>query len=169
MESTSKPSRPTIPMLLEDLRNLHSSLSTRPISSRMKRIMKQDPQLRERAQRSDPWIVFVSTPNKPGGFIESFLNEPESKYYKLKLDYRTGLGKIYTDDEIAEAKLDSTSFDREYDLKFLGYVGTCFSQLKIDNCVAEATYDPDAINPYALRSLGIDPGYGQLTIWYHSQ
>ena len=110
--------------------------------------------------KSDPWIVFVSTPNKPGGFIESFLNEPESKYYKLKLDYRTGLGKIYTDDEIAEAKLDSTSFDREYDLKFLGYVGTCFSQLKIDNCVAEATYDPDAINPYALRSLGINPGYG---------
>ena len=35
--------------------------------------------------KSNPWIVFVSTPNKPGGFIESFLNEPESKYYKLKV------------------------------------------------------------------------------------
>jgi hypothetical protein len=110
--------------------------------------------------KSDPWIVFVSTPNKPGGFMETFLNEEDSQYYKIKLDYTVGLGKIYTDDEIAQAKLDRTSFDREYDLKFLGHVGTCFSQSKIDNCVAEGLYDTDAINPYALRSLGIDPGYG---------
>ena len=117
-------------MLLEGLKSLPFSSSMKPTFSRMRRIMKQGVAVEGASTKSDPWIVFVSTPNKPGGFIESFLNEPESKYYKLKLDYRTGLGKIYTDDEIAEAKLDSTSFDREYDLKFLGYVGTCFSQHK---------------------------------------
>ena len=82
--------------------------------------------MKEQALKSNPWIVFVSTPNKPGGFIESFLNEPESKYYKLKLDYTAGLGKIYTAEEIAEAKQDKTTFEREYNLKFLGQVGTCF-------------------------------------------
>ena len=110
--------------------------------------------------KSDPWIVFVSTPNKPGGFIESFLNEPESKYYKLRLDYTIGLGKIYTTSEIAEAKEDKTTFEREYNLKFLGSHGTCFSEIRIDNAINAVRYDPDSINPYALRSIGIDPGWG---------
>lgn len=110
--------------------------------------------------KSDPWIVFVSTPNKPGGFIESFLNEPESKYYKLRLDYTVGLGKIYTEEEIAEAKADTTTFEREYNLKFLGQVGTCFSESKIEMAINSVRYDPDTINPYALRSIGIDPGWG---------
>jgi hypothetical protein len=110
--------------------------------------------------KSDPWIVFVSTPNKPGGFIESFLNEPESKYYKLKLDFTIGLGKIYTEDEIAQAKEDNTTFEREYNLKFLGQVGTCFSESRISQAITNTKYDPDQINPYALRSIGIDPGWG---------
>lgn len=117
--------------------------------------------------KSDPWIVFVSTPNKPGGFIESFLNEPESKYYKLRLDYTIGLEtdptrppKIYTIDEIMEAKQDSTTFEREYNLKFLGYIGTCFSEDKISKAINNVRYDPDEINPYALRAIGIDPGWG---------
>jgi hypothetical protein len=110
--------------------------------------------------KSNPWIVFVSTPNKPGGFIESFINEPESKYYKLKLDYNAGLGKIYTTEEIAQAKEDKTTFEREYNLKFLGQVGTCFSESRIEQCLNGTRYDPDSINPFALRSIGIDPGWG---------
>lgn len=110
--------------------------------------------------KSDPWIVFVSTPNKPGGFIESFINEPESKYYKLKLNYEVGLDKIYTPEEIAEAKEDTTTFEREYNLKFLGQVGTCFSEQRINDTVNLIKYDPETINPYALRSIGIDPGWG---------
>ena len=110
--------------------------------------------------KSDPWIVFVSTPNKPGGFIEQFLNEPESKYYKLQLDYTIGLGKIYTNEEITEAKQDKTTFEREYNLKFLGQVGTCFSEIRIDEAINGTRYDPDSINPFALRSIGIDPGWG---------
>lgn len=117
--------------------------------------------------KSDPWIVFVSTPNKPGGFIESFLNEPESKYYKLKLNWEVGLEtnpekpqKIYTAEEISEAKLDSTTFEREYNLKFLGQIGTCFSEQRIEAAINSVRYDPDNVNPYALRSIGIDPGWG---------
>ena len=110
--------------------------------------------------KSDPWVVFVSTPNKPGGFMETFLNEEDSKYYNLKLDYRIGLGKIYTQQEIDQAKGDYTTFQREYDLKFLGSVGTCFAQTKIDAIVSEATYNPDLIDPYAMRSIGIDCGWG---------
>ena len=110
--------------------------------------------------KSDPWVVFVSTPNKPGGFMETFLNEEDSKYYKLKLDYRIGIGKIYTQQEIDQAKEDYTTFQREYDLKFLGSVGTCFSQSKIDAIVRQAVYNPDLIDPYAMRSLGVDCGWG---------
>jgi hypothetical protein len=41
---------------------------------------------------------------------------------KIFLDYTYGIGKIYTAEEIKKAK-QSPSFEREYNLKYLGRIG----------------------------------------------
>ncbi len=65
--------------------------------------------------KSDPYIVMVSTPNAPEGLFEEIEREPDDKclYKKLFFDYTVGLGKIYTEQEIAKAR-GSPSFEREY-------------------------------------------------------
>jgi hypothetical protein len=71
--------------------------------------------------KSDPWIIMVSTPNAPEGLFERIEKEPESTclYKRLFLDYTFGLDRIYSEAEIAAAK-QSPSFEREYNLKYLG-------------------------------------------------
>ena len=77
--------------------------------------------------KSNPWIVMVSTPNAPEGLFEKIEREPEQTclYKRLFLDYTYGLDKIYTRAEIEKAKV-SPSFEREYNLKYLGKVGNVF-------------------------------------------
>jgi hypothetical protein len=67
--------------------------------------------------KSNPWIVMVSTPNAPEGLFDQIEKEPEEKclYRRLFLPYTVGLGKIYTQEEIDQAKR-SPSFPREYEL-----------------------------------------------------
>ena len=71
--------------------------------------------------KSDPYIVMISTPNAPGGLFEAIEKEPDNTciYKRLKLDYTYGLDRIYTREEIEKAKT-SPSFEREYNLKYLG-------------------------------------------------
>ena len=78
--------------------------------------------------KSDPFIVMVSTPNAPGGLFERIEKEPFETciYKKVFLDYTYGLGKIYTEEEIAKARA-SPSFEREYCLKYQGLIGNVFS------------------------------------------
>ena len=86
--------------------------------------------------KSNPWIVMVSTPNAPDGLFEKIEREPESTclYKRLFLDYTYGLDKIYTREEIALAK-QSPSFEREYNLKYLGKVGNVFHTLDIEAAI----------------------------------
>lgn len=69
----------------------------------------------------------VSTPNAPEGLFERIGKEPESicLYKCLSLDYTYGIDRIYTEDEIRAAKA-SPSFEREYNLKYLGLIGNVF-------------------------------------------
>ena len=53
---------------------------------------------------------------------------------RVKLDYTYGLGKIYTEAEIENAK-HSPSFKREYQLFYLGLEGNIFSPLHIDKAI----------------------------------
>ena len=56
-------------------------------------------------------------------------NQRETCLYKrLNLDYTYGLDKIYDREEIEKAKA-SPSFEREYNLKYLGKVGNVFHTL----------------------------------------
>lgn len=111
--------------------------------------------------KSDPYIVMVSTPNAPRGLFENIEREAEETclYKRLKMDYSYGLDRIYTKEEIERAK-KSPSFEREYNLKYLGLIGNIFHSKDIDSSITE--YDPDDpnINSYALKSMGVDCGFG---------
>jgi hypothetical protein len=61
--------------------------------------------------KSNPWIVMSSMPNAPEGLFERIKSLPKTcLYLRHFLDYTYGLGKIYTDAEIAQARR-SPSFE----------------------------------------------------------
>jgi hypothetical protein len=115
--------------------------------------------------KSNPYIVMVSTPNAPEGLFERIEKESEDTclYKRIFLDYTYGIGKIYTVEEIEKAK-QSPSFEREYNLKYLGKVGNVFHTKDIEAAIEKGRkYNPDDFNPYysfTSRSMGIDPAYG---------
>jgi hypothetical protein len=124
----------------------------------------------------------VSTPNAPDGLFEKIEKETEDFciYKRLLLDYIYGLDKIYTREEIENAK-QSPSFEREYNLKYLGHIGTVFHTKDIAAAIEMGrNYDPDSFTPPLLlssdyydnnygsgssttitqKSMGIDPAWG---------
>ena len=112
--------------------------------------------------KSNPWIVMVSTPNAPEGLFERIEREPEDTclYKRLYLDYTYGLDRIYTREEIEKAKT-SPSFEREYNLKYLGLIGNVFHTKDIDAAIQRGKgYDPDSVVKMSGKSIGIDPAYG---------
>jgi Terminase RNaseH-like domain len=115
--------------------------------------------------KSNPYIVMVSTPNAPEGLFERIEKEPEDTclYKRIFLDYTYGISKIYTAEEIEKAK-QSPSFEREYNLKYLGRIGNVFHTKDIEAAIEKGRkYNPDNFNPYysfTSRSMGIDPAYG---------
>ena len=77
------------------------------------------------------------------------------------MDYTYGIGKIYTAEEIEKAK-QSPSFEREYNLKYLGKIGNVFHTKDIEAAIEKGRkYNPDSFNPYYFtsRSVDIDPAY----------
>src|SRR5205814_10393823 len=74
------------------------------------------------------------------------------------MGYTYGIGKIYTAEEIEKAKA-SPSFEREYNLKYLGRVGNVFHTKDIDIAISKK-YGVDSVNPTTSKSMGIDPGWG---------
>jgi hypothetical protein len=114
--------------------------------------------------KSNPYIVMVSTPNAPDGLFERIEKEPEDicLYKRIFLDYTYGIGKIYTADEIEKAK-QSPSFEREYNLKYLGIIGNVFHTKDIEAAIEKGRkYDPDVIGSsyFTSKFMGIDPAYG---------
>src|SRR5919202_144836 len=115
--------------------------------------------------KSNSYIVMVSTPNAPDGLFERIEKEPDDAclYKGLFLDYTYGINKIYTAEEIERAK-QSPSFEREYNLKYLGKIGNVFHTKDIEAAIEKGRkYNPDNFNPYSSFtsvSMGIDPAYG---------
>jgi hypothetical protein len=111
--------------------------------------------------KSNPWIVMVSTPNAPEGLFERIEKEPTETclYHRLFLDYTYGLNKIYTADEIQAAKV-SPSFEREYNLKYLGLIGNVFHVKDIEVAIEKGKKIFYPTNSYTQKSVGLDPGFG---------
>jgi hypothetical protein len=96
--------------------------------------------------------------------FEKIEREPESNciYKRIKLGYNYGLGKIYANEEIEKAK-QSPSFEREFNLKFLGKVGNVFSPLQIEECLELGelySVEKIPVSQYNIISVGCDPGFG---------
>jgi hypothetical protein len=102
----------------------------------------------------------VSTP-APDGLFEKIEKEPESTclYKRLFLDYTYGLGRIYTEKELAEA-LRSPSIEREYNLKYLGLIGNVFHYKDIARAIEIGFNLIIKPNSYTQKSVGLDPGFG---------
>jgi hypothetical protein len=122
--------------------------------------------LRDTLQNQTQYIVMVSTPNAPDGLFEHIEKEPEETclYKRILLDYTYGLERIYTRQEIEKAKA-SPSFEREYNLKYLGGIGNVFNPADIDAAIQKEydiiQYLDDAVNPPLIQGvMGIDPGWG---------
>jgi hypothetical protein len=115
--------------------------------------------------KSDPQILMVSTPNRPGGLMEKIQEESDSIYNKLFLPYTVGVGTMYSQLQI-EQNMKSPSFEREYNLKYLGEVGNVFNILDIDYAVNTLgkLYNPNnealTTDPMISRAMGVDPGFG---------
>ena len=121
--------------------------------------------------KSNPFLILVSTPNCPDDLMHriSLEKEEDCIYKRLYLDYTVGLGRIFTDMEIEVSK-KSSSFEREYALKFLGIEGNVFLQNKIDKaCQLGKELDayhqvlarPELI-PMTQFYIGVDPEFWQL-------
>ena len=115
--------------------------------------------------KSDPYIVMVSTPNAPEGLFEEIEREPDDKclYKRLFFDYTVGLDKIYTQQEIVKAR-GSPSFEREYNLKYIGQQGNVFSyesiQIAIKSGLQLEKARNGSISLEMEKSMGIDAGFG---------
>ena len=107
--------------------------------------------------KSNPYIVMVSTPNAPDGLFQNIEKESEDTciYKRLLLDYTYGLERIYSTEEIDKAK-QSPSFEREYNLKYLGHIGTVFHTKDIEAAIQRGSaYDPDS--PIASNHMAANP------------
>jgi terminase large subunit-like protein len=115
--------------------------------------------------KSNPWIVMVSTPNAPEGLFEKVEREPENTclYKRLFLDYTYGIDRIYSRKEIALAQ-KSPSFEREYNLKYLGKVGNVFHTLDIEAAIVTELQGQEMLDWSTSvmigRSMGIDVAWG---------
>ena len=98
--------------------------------------------------KSSPYIVMISTPNAPNGLFEKIEKEPEGTciYRRLLLDCTYGLDRIYTREEIEKTK-KSPSFEREYNLRYLGLIGNAFHTKDIDRAIKFGDgYSPNLVS-----------------------
>lgn len=111
------------------------------------------------AGKSDASIFMVSTPNVPNGLMQQIEQEEDSLYYRVRLDYKTGLHKIFDDKDIARARR-SPSFEREFNLQYGYDIGNVLDHNSIQQAIDKSIdYPLDLQWSYSKRSLGIDPGY----------
>lgn len=118
--------------------------------------------------KSNPYIVMVSTPNKPDLLFQQIEQEPEDKcmYHRLFFNYQWGLDKMFTQDEIDLQRV-SPSFDREYDLKYSGKIGNVFSIHDIDRAIELGErYKEIPMKQGCSHFGGIDPGFSKTTPIY---
>lgn len=123
----------------------------------------QQQEVRHAAERyvgkSDATIALVSTPNIPGGLMQQIEQEELSLYYRVRLDYKIGLTKIFSHEDIERAK-KSPSFEREYNLQYGYDVGNVLDHSAVQLAIDKAIDYPLSLQwYYSKRSLGIDPGY----------
>ncbi len=105
--------------------------------------------------KSNPYSVLVSTPNLPNGLMENLFKDPDSLYRKIPLNYKIGLGLIYSEKEIELAK-QSPHFEREFNLQFGYGIGDIFPNELLKGIVE--SYDLKLSD--GEKILCVDPAFG---------
>ena len=100
--------------------------------------------------KTNPYIIWVSTPYYPVGVFFQIGQEQQTNYERRWIDYKRGLNKIYTEEEIAEQR-KSPSFATEYCLQWGMGTGNIFKEINIQK------YD---LAQHGRAILSLDPGYG---------
>lgn len=104
--------------------------------------------------KTNPHIIFVSTPNNPGGLYEEMEKEEPSMYHKILMDYKIGLRDgMFTEQEIEENR-KSPSFEREYNLQYGVGSGNIFQG------VDEILENYNLTITHGKKALFCDPAYG---------
>ncbi len=107
--------------------------------------------------KSDPHIIIFSTPYLPNGMFYNLMQEEPSNYHKIYLPYTKGVGKIYSNEDIAKAK-KTKSFEMEYNLRWGFGAGDIYDLDILGECSKqryglEFTEESDSV-------LALDPAYG---------
>jgi hypothetical protein len=119
--------------------------------------------------KSNPYLIVCSTPNKPSDPMDLIMKEgyETSIWKRLSLDYTWGIEKIYDQNEINKIR-NSTSFEREFNLKFAGVEGNVLSSVAIDRCIDTGatlakTADIDDWSIPTKYVMSVDIGWGSVT------
>jgi hypothetical protein len=98
---------------------------------------------------------------------ERIEKEPESSclYKRLFFDYTYGLNKIYARDEITAAK-QSPSFEREYNLKYLGLISNIFHIMHIEAAMKKGMRFSGAPANRITNSAYTEKSIGLPRIWF---
>ena len=115
---------------------------------------------------SNPFLICVSTPQKPGDMMDQILKQPyeTSPFKEILLDWTYGVGKTYDEADILKIK-NSRSFLTEYCLKFAGLEGNVLSQSAIDRCIklGERMNETAPIDNWNIETdyvMSVDIGWG---------
>ena len=105
--------------------------------------------------KSHPHVVLNSTSNLPTGLYAQMDGGKYSRFVTVNAFFERGLGKIYTEYEIEQAK-KSSSFGREYSGVYGLGDGNIFPYQQIDACSLEF----DIAKFEGGGTIAVDPGYG---------
>jgi hypothetical protein len=119
--------------------------------------------------KSNPYIIIVSTPDKPGGLMDTINKDLNSMYTKIYLPYTVGVNTIYSKETVLKVSVSANS-QKEYNLTFTyGNSGSLFSSLevlerakrigKLDGKLIEDIRNNPQITYQSLKSVGLDIGY----------
>ena len=107
--------------------------------------------------KCNPYIIMTSTPQLPNGLMDIIAHEQPCAYHRIFLPYTVGLGNIFTQEEIDEAR-KSQGFEREYNLKFGLGLGNIVKAEDLERCIVE--YDLKD-HKHSNVTIGVDPAWSQ--------
>jgi hypothetical protein len=112
--------------------------------------------------KSDSMVALVSTPSHEGDLMDMIRRESDDacQYKCLFMDYTVALDKLYSLDEINNARRTSPSFEREFNLSFSHSQGNVFSSSSINRAI-ELSRLPgaDKLQIGGRRAMGVDVGF----------
>jgi hypothetical protein len=105
------------------------------------------------------FIALVSSANLPGGLFQKIEEDPKAIYKKIFIPYWKTVGKIYSQEEIEQAR-KSSGFERNFNLHYGYGISNLFLESAINKCIVDYL-DPTAEQlASSVISIGCDEGWG---------